>query len=302
MIQSYNLPPFTVDQARQETINWGLTCEGIPDLWKTTKGRNVKVAILDSGIAQRHQDLADAILSATDFTHSNVEDKLGHGTFCAGVIGARENRFGVVGVAPECQLLIAKVVADNKSCTDEAIVRGLEWSISQGADIISMSIGSKHQNEEVHDAIKAAAKHSYIICAAGNNGPTLDSVNYPARYDETISVGAIDRNRHVPNYSSRGIRVDIVAPGDQVISCWPPNGMAMLSGTSTACPFVAGVVALIIADRVNDNRMRLTKEQIVDTLAKSSLDIDQTGKDRISGFGLIDSAALLRESEEHYPK
>ncbi|MCK9558377.1 MAG: S8 family serine peptidase, partial [Candidatus Cloacimonetes bacterium] len=235
-MQNLKLPPFSVNRATSDSMNWGLICEGIPDLWKTTKGQNVKVAILDTGIAQRHQDLSDAIFLSTDFTGSShgAEDIIGHGSHCAGIIGARSNNFGVVGIAPECKLLACKVVADNNSCYDQAVINGLKWAIWQGADIISMSIGSPISTSILHDAIIAAAQKSVIICAAGNRGPALDSVNYPAKYVEVIGVGAIDRNKHITNYSSRGDRVDIVAPGDQIVSCWPPNNIAMLSGTSMA--------------------------------------------------------------------
>jgi subtilisin family serine protease len=296
----FNLPSYAIGSSGTETMNWGLVCESIPNMWKITKGRNIKVAVLDTGIAQRHQDLAGSVAGSVDFTGSRigVEDKLGHGTFCAGIIGARQNNFGVVGVAPECQLLIAKVVSDNNSCYDQAVINALNWSIAQGADVISMSIGTPTSTDMLHNAIITASQKACIICAAGNNGQVLDAINYPARYTETIGVGAIDRNKRLANFSSRGDRVDIVAPGDQIVSCWPPNGMAMLSGTSMACPFVAGIVALIAADRKNENRTPLTKTQIVELLSDASINIGQVG----SGHGLIDPAALLRESEEHYPK
>jgi subtilisin family serine protease len=285
-------------------VNWGLICEGIPDLWKITKGQGIKVAILDTGIAQHHQDLIGAVVQGIDFTGSTngIEDKIGHGTHCAGIIGARSNKFGVVGVAPECQLMICKVVADNNLCQDQAVINGLGWAMTNGADVISISAGTKMSTDILHNTIIAVSKKACIVCAAGNNGPALDSVNYPARYLETIGVGAIDRNRHVPNYSSRGDRVDIVAPGDQIISCWPPNNMAMLSGTSMACPFVAGIIALIASERKKDGRSVLTRDEIVSLLSQSTISIGQTGKNIISGFGLIDPTALLYESVEHYPK
>jgi subtilisin family serine protease len=304
MQYTFNIPPFSVERTSLETINWGMICEGVRDLWNITKGADVKVAILDTGIAQRHQDLASAILQTIDPTRSKVgvQDVIGHGTHCAGIIAARNNGFGVLGVAPECKLLICKVVSDNGSCNEQAIINGLNWATSQEADIISISVGTKTSTEELHNAIIAASQKAYIICAAGNNGKSLDAVNYPARYMETIGVGAVDRNRRIPTYSSQGDRVDIVAPGDQIVSCWPPNGMAMLSGTSMACPFVAGIVALIVSDRKKDGRIRLTKDELVDILSKSAVDLEQPGRDIESGFGLIDPIALLRESEEHYPK
>jgi subtilisin family serine protease len=298
------LLPFKMRQVSSQTMNWGLICEGIPSLWKITKGCSIKVAIIDTGIALRHHDLADAILNTTDFTKSKIgaDDILGHGTFCAGIIGARQNGPCIVGVAPECQLLVAKVVSDNGACYDQAVIDALYWAAEQDADVISMSVGSPTPTEELHNAVISVSQRSIIVCAAGNNGPALDSVNYPARYTETIGVGAIDRRKRVPSYSSRGDRVDIVAPGDEVVSCWPPNRIAMLSGTSAACPFVAGVIALIVADRKQDNRATLHRDEMLDLLNESAIDIEKPGRDKLSGFGLINPSALLRESDERYPK
>jgi intein/homing endonuclease len=223
-------------------------------------------------------------------------------TFCAGVIGARQNGPCIVGVAPECQLLVAKVVSDNGACYDQAVIDALYWAAEQGTDVISMSVGSPTPTEELHSAVINASQKAIIVCAAGNNGPALDSVNYPARYTETIGVGAVDRRKRVSNYSSRGDRVDIVAPGDEVVSCWPPNRTAMLSGTSAACPFVAGVIALIVADRKQDNRATLHRDEMLNLLNESAIDIEKPGRDKLSGFGLINPVALLRESDERYPK
>jgi subtilisin family serine protease len=303
---SFELPPFRVEQVftiLSETMNWGMSSEGIPDMWKITRGLGVKIAILDTGASTCHQDLAGAIIQTADFTNSRigVEDQHGHGTFCAGVAGARQNDFGVVGVAPDCQLLIGKIMGDDGSGNEQSVIKGLEWAAAQGADIISMSIGSPISTPLLCDAIKAVTQATYIICAAGNAGPSLDSISYPARYLETISVGAVDRQKQVTNFSSRGDRVDIVAPGDQIISCWPPNGTAMLSGTSMSTPFVAGVIALIIADRKKDGRTPLTRDQMLDVLLKSAVDLGTLGRDKDSGLGLINPATLLSEAEEHYP-
>lgn len=299
----FKLPPFTVEQVfvtYSETMDWGLSLLGIPELWKTTRGVGIKVAVLDTGISTRHRDFVGAILATADFTGSRVgvEDNHGHGTHTAGTIGARQNDCGVVGVAPDCQLLIGKVLGDDGSGNEQSIARGLEWAVANGADIISMSLGSPVSTPTLYNAIKAASEKAYVICAAGNEGPTLDSIGYPARYQETISVGAIDRRKQVTDFSSRGDRVEIVAPGDQIISDWPPNGVAKLSGTSMACPFVAAVIALIVADRKKDNKQRLSKDQLVALLAKSAVDLGPLGRDQVSGYGLINPADLLKASDD----
>lgn len=299
MEHNFKLPEFVVCPSfsilnSADLQSWGLQYAGIPELWKKTKGHNVKVAILDTGIAQQHRDFIGAISASIDFSGSKngVEDSIGHGCFCAGLVGARLDDFGVVGVAPESQLLIAKVIADDGVCQDQSVIDGIKWAVDNGADIISMSIGSPVSTDALHNTVIAASARACIVCAAGNNGSALDAVTFPARYCETISVGAIDRNRKLAKYSSRGERVDIVAPGDQIISDWPPNNVAMLSGTSMACPFVAGVIALLISCRKTAGKPVLNRDAILKKLSKSVISINEIG----SGLGLINPAALLEDS------
>jgi subtilisin family serine protease len=153
----------------------------------------------------------------------------------------------VIGVAPRCRLLVAKVLGDDGSGTSDAVAAGIDWAADAGADILSMSLGSPHPAEEIHAAIRrAVAKGKFVICAAGNDGRDR-SVNYPARWEDTVAVGAVDRNGAVARFSSRGPEVDLCAPGQDILSTFFAGGYAKLSGTSMATPFVAGVVALMLA-------------------------------------------------------
>ena len=130
----YRLPPFQVDKlmlATAETIDWGLKLLGIPPLWQETKGSGIKVAVLDTGIALEHPDLQPAILEARDFTlsPSAAYDAQGHGTHVSGIIAARRNAKGIVGVAPESKIISAKVLNDEGVGTAEEIVAGIRWAI-----------------------------------------------------------------------------------------------------------------------------------------------------------------------------
>jgi len=247
-----HLPPFRIESthaALTETIDWSLAAYHIPNHWKDTRGAGVRVALLDTGIDQSHPDLADAIDDARDFTNSpfGPADRNGHGTHTAGTIAARQNNLGVIGVAPDCRLLIGKVLGDDGSGSSANVAAGIDWAADSGADVISMSLGSPEPDDALLAAIeRAVAKGKFIIAAAGNDGRD-NSINYPARWSGTIAVAAVDASGHLAPFSSRGPEVDIAAPGENILSTWLRGTYAKLSGTSMATPFVAGVTALLVA-------------------------------------------------------
>lgn len=302
----FSIPPYKVEQVftpYSQSIDWGLNLVGIPNFWKYTKGKGIKVAVLDTGIDTSHRDLLPNFKKGKDFTESiaGVHDANGHGTHCAGIIAAQDNSFGVVGIAPEAELYIGKVLSDDGRGSENAISAGIDWAISQKVHIISMSLGSPYPSSKIHESIKKAIDAGIIvICAAGNEGPYMDSVGYPAKFDEVIAVGAIDLNKKVTNFSSRGNAVDIVAPGNNILSTYPPNGTASLSGTSMAAPFVAGVAALILAKHkeYSGNTPVTNQKQMEEHIRKTAIDLGETGFDPLYGFGLINPNSILLPRSE----
>jgi len=298
----YRLPPFKVDKvmlATAETIDWGLKLLGVPSLWKETKGEGIKVGVLDTGIALEHPDLRPAILEARDFTRSPsaAYDAQGHGTHVSGIIAARRNAHGIVGVAPEAKILMAKVLNDEGSGTSQDIVSGIRWAVEAGADILSMSLGSSEPDEEIHQALLLAiSKGIFVITAAGNEGPDLDTVGYPAGFPEMVAVGSIDRRKRLSQFSSRGRQVDVVAPGDEITSCYPPRGYAVLSGTSMATPFVSGVVALALAKhrKMGGKTPLHTQQDLIEHLCRTSADAGPAGFDPLYGCGILDPAKMIK--------
>lgn len=297
------LPPYKVEQVfttYAETVDWGLTLFGIPQLWRLSKGNGVKVAVLDTGCALNHPDLKDAILKAKDFTRSpsGPTDVQGHGTHCCGVIAARENSTGVIGVAPEAGLLVGKVLGDNGSGSLTSVVAGIDWALKEGAHVISMSLGSPQGDAALKAACQRAADAGvFVIAAAGNEGPSLDTVGYPGLYETTIAVGAIDAKKKIASFSSRGKAVDIVAPGVDILSCYPPRNLAKLSGTSMATPFVAGVVALMLAKHreLGTETDLKTTADLLKHLKETAVDAGPAGLDTAYGWGLINPAQLLAD-------
>lgn len=285
--------------ATAETIDWGLKLLGIPPLWKETQGEGIKVGVLDTGIALEHPDLQPAILESRDFTRSPsaAYDAQGHGTHVSGIIAARRNTHGIVGVAPEAKIIMAKVLNDDGAGTSPDIVAGIRWAVEAGADILSMSLGSPEPDEEIHQALlQAISKGVFAITAAGNEGPELDTVGYPAGFPEMVAVGSIDRRKKISRFSSRGRQVDVVAPGDQITSCYPPRGYAVLSGTSMATPFVSGVVALALAKhrKMGGKTPLRTQQDLIEHLCRTSADVGSAGFDPFYGCGIVNPEKLIK--------
>lgn len=236
-------------QGDREQINWAGTILGVPDVWTQTQGQGVKVAVLDTGVDLDHPDLEEGIVGYEDFTGDGIEDINGHGTHCAGIIGARLNDTGFVGVAPECELLIAKVLGNDGSGAFSWIADGVLWAVEQGAQIINMSLGGPFSSHRLYQAIHIAlARGVMVVCAAGNEGSLFqNNIGYPGRYGGVITVASHDENGNRSGFSSRGGEIDVMAPGSNIWSTFKDGGYAELSGTSMAAPFVAGLSALIVS-------------------------------------------------------
>ena len=242
--------PTKVVSALSETIDWGQEFMGVSSYRKSanTTGTGVKVAVLDTGIDPSHPDLRENLAGSIDFTGDSREIN-GHGTHCAGIIGARANGIGVVGVAPDCSLYSVRVLDSDGLCPGDFswIINGFEWCLENEMDIINLSLGSsaeppKRLRELV---LKAVNSGIIIVAAAGNEGQK--KLNWPARYDEVISVAALDKDGKIANFSNIGDGLKTAAPGCDIYSTWTNGEYAKESGTSMASPFVAGILALMLS-------------------------------------------------------
>lgn len=302
-INEINVEAKIITSTVSEKVDWGLEKLGIPEAWRISTGEGVKVAILDSGIDLNHPDLKGSIISYKDFTGSGtVQDANGHGTHVAGIIGARKNGLGVVGVAPDCQLYIGRVLGNEGNGSFDWIVDGINWCIEQKVNVINMSLGGNTPYEPLRLAINRACDYGItIIAAAGNSGaPNKNNTfttSWPANYDNVIAVGAINRDLLRSNFSSVGPEVDVMAPGEEIYSTYPPQRWAMLSGTSMATPFVTGVAALILAKHLKDQGSTPIHNwsDMKQHLLHFATDLGSAGKDNWTGWGIINPLKELRE-------
>lgn len=243
-----------IDQVNNE-VPKGVELIQAPEIWGETTGKETKVAVLDTGCDTDHPDLLDRIIGGKNFTDDDngdpkiVNDYAGHGTHVSGTIAASKNDFGVTGVAPGANLLIVKVLNKDGAGQYEWIIKGIHYAIEQKVDVISMSLGGPNDHPDLHDAIKKAVSNNIpVVCAAGNEGDGDDATNelaYPGSYNEVISVGAIDFQRRSSEFSNSNNEVDLVTPGENILSTYKDGKYATLSGTSMSAPHVSGALALI---------------------------------------------------------
>jgi subtilisin family serine protease len=308
--REYRLPPnelvpstVAVQAEAGDVADWGHATIGVSDAWKQTKGRGVKVAVLDTGCDSGHRDLKAQIVASKDFTgsRSGSADVNGHGSHCAGIVLAAENAVGMVGVAPEAQLIVGKVLGDNGSGLSTWIAAGIDWAVEQGADVISMSLGSPSEDSRIRAAIdRARTKGVIVVGAAGNEGPREGTVGYPGGTPGVVCVAAIDDRLATANFSSRGKQVQVAAPGVNIRSCYPGDRFATMSGTSMATPYAAGCAALYVA-HCKAKALKWSPDDFAQRIANTSKDLPPSGRDTATGFGLIQPALLLPAADVPVP-
>lgn len=286
---------------------WGLQNSDYPDMdisvcdaWNYATGKNVKIAIIDSGIDMDHIDLAFNISNLSYDTETNTSPSnyyFEHGTKCAGIAAAvKDNGIQIAGVAPD-----AKIVSISNSLIgyDSQLKRadGIIWAYQNGVDIISNSWKSAHVSaidSAIRDAFRYGrnGKGCIIVFASGN--VDRDSVDYPANCNDTIlAVGAICKTGARLYYSSYGTKLDIVAPGDSILTTFPYDLANYDSGTSMACPHVAGVAALIL-----ERNSELTVNQVNSIINRNAKKISGVNFNVLKpdglwnnqyGYGLVDA-------------
>ncbi|MFC4532397.1 S8 family peptidase, partial [Sphaerisporangium dianthi] len=256
-----------LDGRVRASLEYSVAQVGAPQAWQAGfDGSGVKVAVLDTGVDERHPDLAGRIAETRNFTSApSVRDRYGHGTHVASIVAsqgtASEGRRK--GAAPGAELMIGKVLGDDGFGTESQIIEGMEWAAGAGADVVNMSLSGDPTDgtDPLSVAVDALTEStgSLFVVSAGNDG--LDySVGTPGTAASALTVGAVDRNDALAGFSNRGPRLDgapkpdITAPGVGIVAA-RSEGTALgtvidanytsLSGTSMATPHVAGAAAIL---------------------------------------------------------
>ncbi|RSL29545.1 peptidase S8/S53 subtilisin kexin sedolisin [Salibacterium salarium] len=270
-----------------ELRNWGLNRVEATDAWDhDVTGAGVDVAVVDTGISTSHPSLdVEDGYSAVSYTDSYDDDN-GHGSHAAGIIAANQPSAGIVGVAPDADLYAVKVLDEIGSGSLTQVLNGMEWAIDEGVDIINMSFGTLTNSQSMKSMLDAAYDDDIIVAAAsGNRGESSESgsrVEFPARFESVVAVGAVDEDNERAYFSATGDSVELAAPGVDIVSSYEGSSFGPLSGTSMATPFVVGGFALMKEAYPEEDAAHIRE-----TLQDEALDLGSDGRDEEFGYGLL---------------
>lgn len=286
---------------------WGNRAIKCPQAWDITMGNQysgVDIAILDTGRNKNHEDLPRST-SYLDYDFVNNDDEpdddcyVKHGTHCAGIIGAvADNDKGIAGVVQRITMHYGKVLDYNGAGYSSNIAKAIVHMAKSGdIEIISMSLGGYGLSLVFHIACDYAysIKDVLIVAAAGNDG--LSRLCYPARFESVISVGAVDEKLELCSWSNHGPDLDVVAPGNNIISTYQLSGehtYEKLSGTSMATPHVAGVLALYLCENPYDKIVCKYK------LFSTAMSVENGGHGLVNAYGMLKSRARSYENFQEF--
>ncbi len=283
---------------------WALTALKAETVHKSAKGSGVTVAVVDTGVKSSHADLKGNVLSGADYVDpgTSANDTNGHGTHVAGIIAAvHNNSRGIAGFAPRAKILPVRVLGRDGTGSSSDVAKGIVYAASRGAKVINLSLEGARSSTAIRTAIEdAQRKNVLVVASAGNGGCGLlggGRAVYPAAYPGVVGVGAVTRSLSRASYSSCGSHVDVMAPGDGIIStmirdssglgCGRSADYCTLSGTSMASPYAAAAGALAIA------RRGWSQATVAQRLESTAQDLGQRGKDRSTGSGFINPLRLV---------
>ncbi|MFE9298006.1 type VII secretion-associated serine protease mycosin [Streptomyces niveus] len=295
---------------------WSLQRVLMDELWKQSTGKNVRVAVIDTGVDIKNPQLTKAVdvgsgrnlipPGAKDDSGNKLErgkangttDVVGHGTKVAGIIAARPgDDTGFVGLAPDATIIPIQQNDAYGNGTAETLATAINHAVSEKADVINISQDTANAvkpTELLEQAVNAAlAADVVVVASAGNDGVDgKDKKTYPASYEGVLAVAASDRNNERAPFSQPGDFVGIAAPGVDMVTTVPGGGHCADNGTSFSAPYVAGIAALI-----KSKHEKWTQKQIVAQIQQTA-ERSIPGRDRLVGWGVVDPVRALTEDDK----
>jgi subtilisin family serine protease len=295
---------------------WVLDALNVQPAWSVTEGQGVTVAVIDSGVNPDVSDLAGSVITGPNFTgvdtpESNPDWGV-HGTWMASLIaghGHDGGGSGIIGVAPKSRVLSIRVITDStdpnfsryqrepQARIQSELARAIQYAISHGAQVISMSLGYGLPSLPVRHALQDALNRGVVIVASsGNSGDAATArgsahapYSFPANYPGVLGVAAVGANGGAASFSSDNISVQVAAPGVEVPAQGRDGQYWLVSGTSPACALTAGVAALIKSAYPS-----LPPDMVEEAITSSTSNRPLGGYNDEVGFGTVDAAAALR--------
>jgi len=249
-------------------------------------GKGIRVAVIDSGVDADHPGFNGQVTKQFWFRGGSLEGQDSHGTHVAGTIHM---------MAPEAEIYDYRVFGSTGDWeVDKAITTSIYEAVFDKCNVINMSLGGRYPSADMHAAVKyASSKGVIVVCAAGNEGdgdPLTNERSFPAMWGQTISIAAVSKKQNLPvvNFSNSNPQVDYAGIGLNVTSFKPGGGFFTISGTSMACPHVAGLVAALLSGDSDFGKNKEVKRNLRKLLNdKYLVDIGQPGRDNESGLGFL---------------
>ncbi|MGV9624533.1 type VII secretion-associated serine protease mycosin [Streptomyces tendae] len=296
---------------------WALQRVNLDELWAQSKGKDVQVAVIDTGVDVKNPQLTDAVdaskgknyLPEKNDKGEKIErgnahgttDTVGHGTRVAGIIAARPAKgTGFVGLAPEATIIPIKQNDAEGNGTADTLATSIRHAVDAGADVINISQDTAKAvkpDSPLKSAVDyALGKEVVVVASAGNDGlGGKDKKTYPASYDGVLAVASSDRNNERASFSQAGDSVGVAAPGVDMISTVPGGGHCSDNGTSFSAPYVSAVAALL-----KSAHPKWTAAQIVAQIEQTA-ERSIPGHDRLVGWGVIDPVKALTDVDPAHP-
>ena len=264
----------------------------VDEAHQIAKGRDVLVAVIDSGIDAEHPELKTSVAENFDAIEFDPADEMRHGTAMAAVIAANSQ---LLGIAPSVRLLSARAFGVPKGgskamATTFAILKSMQWSYERGARVFNLSFAGPRDPALMKGLDALAARDVVMVAAAGNAGPDTPPA-YPGAHSDVIAVTATDKTDVLFAMANNGKYVALAAPGVDVMTATPGNRYELMSGTSVAAAHVTGVVALMM-----EKDSSLKPAMVRQTLSDSAIDLGPEGPDADYGAGLVDALGALKQT------
>lgn len=252
----------------------------------------IRVAVLDSGTCVIEdlevQEYVNLVTEEQDII-AYYADGTGHGTAVAGIIAAKDDDEGIIGIAPDVTLYSVKVFDQTNEAPVSRIIEGIYWAIGHDIDIVNMSFGTQVNSYALHQAIQDAYAEGMLLVAAAGNG---EQIEYPAAYHEVIAVGAVDYQGNRAEFSAAGEGLELMAPGECVLSDSFYGGVMAVDGTSIAAPHVAGAAAVLWAKDTSKS------SDFIRQLLNASANRSRNSNSQEYGNGLLDVKHAFEIYEE----
>jgi type VII secretion-associated serine protease mycosin len=286
--------PAAADEIRDR--QWHLAALQIAQAQQLSQGDGVLVAVTDTGVDDRHKELAGAVIPGREFgeqpTGNGKADTDGHGTAMAGIIAGRglPNDAGVLGIAPKATILPVQTLHSEFGGSPIDLADGITWAVAQGAKVICVAAVTS-EYPQVREAVAAAVKADVVVVAGAGNAPDSKTVGFPAKLPGVLAVAGTDKDGNHARISATGPEVVLAAPAVDVVSTGAFGKYVSGEGTSNSTAIVAGVVALVRA-----KFPQLPATEVIRRLTATATDRGKPGRDDEYGYGIVNPVAALTAS------